>query len=96
MKTVREKRRAGVTIFALSVVAGLAATTVRAQDAAVPQTLNDSTFQHWRDFIHPTDAESAWERNGWQTSLWAGLTLAQAKRQPLMVWFMTGHPCGMT
>jgi hypothetical protein len=61
-----------------------------------PQTLNDQTFNHWREFIHPSAAESAWERPGWQTSLWTGLSLAQEKKMPLVVWFMTGHPCGMT
>jgi hypothetical protein len=62
----------------------------------VPQLLNDATFNYWRDFIHPSAAESAWERPGWQTSLWAGLMLAQEKKMPLVAWFMTGHPCGMT
>ncbi len=68
-----------------------------AQDGkAVPQTLSDETIDHWRKYIHPSSAESAWERAGWQTSLWAGLTLAQEKKMPLVAWFMTGHPCGMT
>jgi hypothetical protein len=71
--------------------------TARAQDkTAFPQSLSDETFNHWRDFIHPSPAESAWERPGWQTSLWAGLMLAQEKKMPLLAWFMTGHPCGMT
>jgi hypothetical protein len=69
----------------------------RSQDEkSVPQVLNDETFDHWRDFIRPSVAESTWERPGWQTTLWAGLTLAQEKKMPLVVWFMTGHPCGMT
>jgi hypothetical protein len=86
----------GTTIFALIVIGGVIV-PARAQDKnAIPQTLNDETFSHWRDFIHPSPAESAWERPGWQTSLWAGVTLAQEKKMPLLVWFMTGHPCGMT
>ena len=65
-------------------------------EKAVPQILNDETFIHWRDFIHPHGDETAWERPGWQTTLWAGLTLAQEKKKPFLVWTMTGHPCGMT
>jgi hypothetical protein len=62
----------------------------------VPQFLNHRTFDHWRDFIHPSAAESAWERSGWQTSLWAGVMAAQERKMPFLFWSMTGHPCGMT
>jgi hypothetical protein len=87
---------AGPTILALILI-GCTTSPARAEDKkAVPQTLTDDTFDHWRDFIHPSAAEAAWERPGWQTSLWAGLTLAQEKKMPLVAWFMTGHPCGMT
>jgi hypothetical protein len=86
----------GMTLLVLLGMGGGIA-PARAQDKQdVPQVLNEKTFDHWRDFIHPSAAESAWERPGWQTSLWAGLTLAQEKKQPLLAWFMTGHPCGMT
>jgi hypothetical protein len=90
------KPLAGAAIFALIVVGGVIVATCAQDEKAAPQTLTDESFNHWRDFIHPSAAESAWERPGWQTSLWAGLTLAQETKKPLMVWFMTGHPCGMT
>jgi hypothetical protein len=90
------KHLVGTTIVALIGIGGVLV-AARAQDKqAVPQTLNDETFNHWRGFIHPSAAESAWERPGWQTSLWAGLARAQEQKRPLVVWFMTGHPCGMT
>jgi hypothetical protein len=90
------KPLATVAVVALIALGG-ATGAARAQDGkAVAQTLSDETFDHWRGFIHPSAAEAAWERAGWQTSLWAGLELAQEKKKPLVVWFMTGHPCGMT
>jgi hypothetical protein len=91
----KRKPMIGLTVLVLLTIGGIA--PANAEDKkAVPQTLNDATFDHWRDFIHPSASEAAWERSGWQTSLWAGLMLAQEKKQPLLAWFMTGHPCGMT
>ena len=83
--------------MAVLVLIGGGMAAARSQDAkAVPQTLNDQTFQRWREYIHPSAAETTWESSGWQTSVWAGLTLAQEKKMPLLFWTMTGHPCGMT
>jgi hypothetical protein len=80
----------------VAAISGFVAADSLSDETIVSQTLNQETFNYWRDFIHPSQAESAWERPGWQTSLWAGVTLAQEKKMPLVVWFMTGHPCGMT
>jgi hypothetical protein len=105
----REKRKESVsgdrtvksqkTFVALAIFLLLGSGIVAARPSGkkkVPLILNNQTFNYWRNYIHPSAAESAWQRPGWQTSLWAGLTVAQEKKKPLLAWFMTGHPCGMT
>ncbi len=85
-----------VGIVVLGLAGGVTAAAPPRSVKAVPQVLNDRTFEHWRSYIHPSAGERAWERPGWQTSLWAGLMLAQESRKPFLFWSMTGHPCGMT
>ncbi len=65
-------------------------------DAPTRQVLDDTTFEPWRDFLHPSDAELASDRIEWNATLWAGLTRAQEAMKPLMIWIMNGHPCGLT
>ena len=65
-------------------------------DAPKRQVLDESTFEQWRDFIHPSEAELASDRIEWNATLWAGLIRAQEEKRPLMIWIMNGHPCGLT
>jgi hypothetical protein len=87
----------GIAVLACVVGAIVSAESqIKKAEKTVPQVLNDRTLSHWRTYIHPSVAESAWESPGWRTSLWSGLTAAQEKKKPLLFWSMTGHPCGMT
>ena len=58
--------------------------------------LNDASFAHWRDFVRPTAEDTQWKQIPWRTAFWDGVTEAQQKDKPILVWVMNGHPLACT
>lgn len=58
--------------------------------------LSDESFDIWREFILPDEAELAWEKIPWLPTFRDGMVRASAERKPLLLWAMNGHPLGCT
>ena len=58
--------------------------------------LTDDNVAAWRAYIRVDDAEQAWTRIPWLSSLGDGIAKANADGKPLLLWVMNGHPLGCT
>jgi hypothetical protein len=61
---------------------------------AQAQELNDHSFARWREYIIPKGDELAYEQIAWKLSFWEGVIAAQREDKPILLYAMTGHPCG--
>ena len=77
------------TPFALFLLL-LAATPVAAQQ------LNESNFDTVLRAVRPAEAELAWQKIGWQPTLWHAVIEAHKAKKPILLWAMNGHPLGHT
>jgi len=59
-------------------------------------TLNDDTYQIWKEYIQPTEAELKWSSIPWKSSFGDGLIDSHLEQKPLLLWVMNGHPLGCT
>jgi hypothetical protein len=66
--------------------------------ALTPQfpTLDDANFASLRDAIKPSAAELKFEQCDWKPTFWEGVTEAQQKGKPILLWAMNGHPLACT
>ncbi len=60
------------------------------------QTLEEQTFDHWRDTILPVEAELRWTRIPWLATFWEAVVQAQREEKPILLWAMNGHPLACT
>ena len=58
--------------------------------------LSDESFDRWREFILPDEAELAWEKIPWLPTFRDGMVRASTEQKPLLLWVMNGHPLGCT
>jgi len=63
------------------------------RSASVP-TLDDRSFERWRDFIRPHPEDLEWMKIGWQANLAKAVIEAQQKDKPILIFAMNGNPCG--
>ena len=61
-----------------------------------PFTLNDETYDIWREYIEPTKIDLAWTGIPWRSSFQEGLIESGMKQKPMLMWAMNGHPLGCT
>ena len=59
-------------------------------------TLNEKTYDMWRDYIKPTKLDLAWTGIPWRSSFQEGLIESGIKQKPMLMWAMNGHPLGCT
>ena len=59
-------------------------------------TLNEKTYDMWRDYIEPTKLDLAWTGIPWRSSFQEGLIESGMKQKPMLMWAMNGHPLGCT
>jgi hypothetical protein len=55
-------------------------------------TLNDATYETWRDHVLPRSWELNFQKIEWRTSFWEAVVEAQEKDMPILLWTMNGHP----
>ena len=58
--------------------------------------LTDKTFSPWQKHIEPNKKESAWKQIPWLGSFREGLMASEARKKPMLLWTMNGHPLGCT
>jgi hypothetical protein len=78
----------------LGIAASLCVTFLLVDQVLQAQQLSDSTYSKWRDHILPKADELAFERIPWKFSFWDGVIAAQKEDKPILLYMMTGHPCG--
>ena len=61
-----------------------------------PFTLNEKTYEMWRDYIKPTEIDLSWTGIPWRSSFQKGLAESGIKQKPMLLWAMNGHPLGCT
>lgn len=92
-------RLAIVVFVVLLATAARAADAPTADDLVLPPTaaeLSPETFDHWRQYLRPTEEEMRWTEIPWRASFWQGVIDAQEQRKPVLLWVMNGHPMGCT
>jgi hypothetical protein len=63
-------------------------------DATIAQHLHDRSFAVWREYILPKPKELVYAQIDWKLSFWEGVVAAQQQDKPILLYAMTGHPCG--
>ena len=58
--------------------------------------LDETTFEHWRDYLKPAEGELRWQGISWRGQFWEGMEEATEKDLPVLLWAMNGHPLGCT
>ena len=58
--------------------------------------LTPETYEAWRDHVRPTEAELAYRKIPWRSSLREGVLAARREGRPILLWAMDGHPLGGT
>lgn len=53
-------------------------------------------FSRARAHVLERQDEGAWRRIPWRASFWAATLEADAKKKPILLWAMNGHPLGCT
>ena len=67
-----------------------------AASPAASQTLTEETCSAVREHVLPSLEEQAWRSIPWIDTLAAGVLEADARKRPLLIWVMNGHPLGAT
>lgn len=55
-------------------------------------TLDDSTFEYWRDYLKPKSDELEWAKPDWKTSLAQAVIEGHRRDKPIFLWVAVGHP----
>ncbi len=55
-------------------------------------TLNERTFQGWRNYLSLHEREFAWADIAWEPTLGHALAKANAEDKPVLLWTECGHP----
>lgn len=58
--------------------------------------LNEQTFEHWRDYIRPSDDDLCFLEIPWRESFFTAVNEASEADKPILLWTMNGHPLGCT
>ena len=73
------------------------ATNAKSEKPSVtPTRLDDSTYEHWLEYIRPKAEELEWMKVDWRPFFWKAVIEAQQKDKPMLIYAMTGNPCGFT
>ena len=78
----------------LRMVSNLCVAFLVAAQALQAQQLSDATYSKLRDYILPKADELAFEKIPWKFNFWDGVIAAQREDKPILLYMMTGHPCG--
>lgn len=60
------------------------------------QELTPDTFEKWREYVRPSEAETRWERVPWRAEFWGAVVEATEQKKPILLWAMNGHPLACT
>ncbi len=68
----------------------------KADPTQIQAILTSDNLAAWRDHILPSDGDLAWTKIPWKVTFHEGITAANEKSKPLLLWVMNGHPLGCT
>jgi len=74
----------------------LLALAAGAGGVATAQELDESSLDHWLEFVLPAEDELQWREIPWRDAFWPAMEEAREAGLPVLLWVMNGHPLGCT
>ena len=86
------------TLFSLLVLGTNPSAQVDSPSLQAPQAprLRLDDLERWKQHVHPSEDELAFEAIEWIPSFAEGVRRSESERRPLLFWAMNGHPLGCT
>ena len=84
-------------VVAAVLFVGIYALPLYAEESVTGSTkLTEGTYADVRDAILIRSSKQRWEEVPWRPNLAVAIEEARKTDQPILLWMMNGHPCGMT